>query len=182
MQTAPFKLRDHLVIFLFNEFKSEQSVLYKNIKTKAIKIDNKSSLGRIIRAISEKYNYPSPDYFKIQFTIRFAEGRKKYEGQLFKQIKEDFLPMEMTEFDINTINAFFEDLFRTCFVFYVDGFCMADPNKKMRNVINTFIEEYQLDDVGFDTEALRVLYYREKKKLHKLSRFQKQCTNRAINS
>src|SRR5690606_38863048 len=122
---------------------------------KAIKINNKSSLGRIIRVISEKYNYKTPGNFKIQFTIRYTDGRKKYEGSLFKQVKNEYFPLEISDFDANTINAFFEDIFRMSFIFYIDGIVKADPKMPMRRAINYFIEEYELDDVGFDTEALR---------------------------
>lgn len=177
----PFKLRDHLVPFLFNEFKSEQAVLMPGLKTKVIKLNRRSSLCRIITLVHEKYEINLRPYdYKIQISIKRVRGGIRYSSSLYKSYKNIYEKLCFTESDNYFINGFFEDIFRSNFVYYVKG-GKSTESGRIKDLINDFIDEYDLLELGFDYEAMRVLYYRETAKDTKLSRFQHKITNRIQN-
>lgn len=181
IQLVPFRLRDHLVPFLFNEFKAEEVVMMPRLQTKAIKLNRTSSICRIINLIHAKYEENTHLYdYRIQFSIRMVQGGKKFESSLFKSRKDVHEILRFTESDNTYINSFFEDIFRTAFIFYVNG-SKQFTNIGVKEVINDFMDEYDLLELGFDTEALRILYYRETSKENKLTRFQHKKSNRVTN-
>ena len=178
---VPFRLRDHLVPFLFNEFKSEETVVMPRLQTKAVKLNKKSSLCRIISLVHGRYeNDPQLYDYRIQFSIKMVRGGKQYESSLYKTKKEFHEMLSFTEHENQYINGFFEDIFRTAFIYYVNG-SRRFTSDAIKEVINDFIDEYDLLELGFDVETLRILYYRETGKENKLSRFQHQMANRVHN-
>ncbi|KAA2218263.1 hypothetical protein [Maribacter flavus] len=180
-ELIPFRLRDHLVPFLFNEFKCEEAVVMPRLKTKAIKLHKTSSICRLINMVHSKYEENTHLYdYRIQFSIRIVKGGKKYDSALFKTRKDEHELLQFTEYDNNYINGFFEDIFRTAFIFYVNG-SKQFTSVAIKEVINDFMDEYDLLELGFDTESLRILYYRETGKENKLTRFQHKSSNRVNN-
>jgi len=189
-ELEPFKLRDHLVPFLFDEFKSEQTVIMPGLKTKAIKLNRRSSLCRIITMVHARYdekvcvepNSPGITYdYKLQFSIKMGLGGMKYESSLYKSYKHIYEKLYFSKSDNQVVNGFFEDIFRTAFIYYVSS---AKDDAKCGNIraaINRFMDKYELLELGFDNEALRVLYYRETGKENKLSRFQHKMANKVYN-
>lgn len=167
--------------FLFNEFKAEEVVTMPRLQTKAIKLNRTSSICRIINLIHDKYEEDTQLYdYRIQFSIRMVQGGKKFESSLYKTKKDIHQILRFTEADNNYINSFFEDIFRTAFIFYVNG-SKQFTTIGIKEVINDFMDEYDLLELGFDTETLRILYYRETAKENKLTRFQHKKSNRVIN-
>lgn len=180
-ELLPFRLRDHLVPFLFNEFKTEEAAIMPNLITKAIKLHKTSSLSRTINLVHSKYEDNTHLYdYRIQFSIKMVRGGKKYESALYKTLKDEHERMYFSETDNQYINGFFEDIFRTAFIYYVNG-SKQFTACGIKEVINDFIDTYDLLELGFDTETLRVLYYRETAKEHKLTRFQHKISNRVNN-
>ena len=181
IELFPFRLRDHLVPFLFNEFKSEESVVMPDITSKAIKLNKKSSLCRIISLVHSRYENHTESYdYKIQFSIKQVRGGIQYESSLYKIRKQVFERMSFSASDNKIINGFFEDIFRTAFLYYVNG-SKKYTIDNIKLAINDFIDHYDLLELGFDSESLRALYYRENGDTEKLSRFQYQMTNRVNN-
>lgn len=177
----PFRLRDHLVPFLFNEFISEEVVVMPNLKTKAIKLVKTSSLSRTIALVHSRYELNHDLYeYRIQFSIKTVRGGKQYESALYKGKNNDQQQLCFSEADNLYINGFFEDIFRTAFIYYVNG-SRQFTEYGVREVINDFMDTYDLLELGFDTETLRILYYRETGGQNKLSRFQNQMSNRVYN-
>jgi hypothetical protein len=178
---VPFSLRDHLVPFFFNEFKSQETVVMPDVRTKAIKLNKHSSLCRIIGLVHARYEADVFKYeYKIQFTIKEVNGIKRYQSILYKNYKHIFLPLAFERADNLFVNGFFEDIFRTAFLYYVTGYNEVANMGGVTEAINDFMDKYELLETGFDPEALRVLYYRERKS-NKLSRFQHKIANRVTN-
>lgn len=180
-ELLPFRLRDHLVPFLFNEFKAEEVVVMPNLQTKAIKLNRKSSLFRIINLVHSKYESSTEGYdYRLQFSIKMQKGGRRYESALYKTKGTVHEIISFDARDSQNINAFFEDIFRTAFIYYVNG-SKQFTSSAVKEVIDDFMDEYDLLELGFDSESLRVLYYRETGKENKLSRFQHQIANRVTN-
>lgn len=180
-ELVPFRLRDHLVPFLFNEFKTEESVVMPDFLTKVIKLHKTSSLSRTINLVHSKYEDNTHLYdYRIQFSIKTVRGGKKYESFIYKTQKDVHEMMCFSKADNQYINGFFEDIFRTAFIYYVNG-AKQFAGSGTTKAVNDFIDRYDLLELGFDTEALRVLYYRETAKEHKLTRFQHRISNRVYN-
>lgn len=176
-----FKLRDHLVPFLFNEFKAEEVVSMPNLETKAIKLNRKSSLFRIINLVHSKYETTVTQYdYRLQFSAKMVRGGRRYESALYKTNGKLHELLSFDARDNQNINGFFEDIFRTAFVYYVNG-SRQFTKSAITKVIRDFMDEYDLLELGFDEESLRVLYYRENGKQNKLSRFQHQIANQVYN-
>jgi len=176
-----FKLRAHLVPFLFKEFKSEESAFMPELKTKAVRLHKTSSLSRNIGLIHSQYEKNTALYdYRLQFSVHLGQGGKKYESSLYKTRKDVHELLSFTAEDNQYINGFFEDIFRTAFIYYVKG-SRRYTDAGIREIINDFMDEYDLLEVGFDTETLRILYYRETGKENSLSRFQHKIANRVTN-
>lgn len=181
LQCEAFSLRDHLVPFFFNEFKSEETVVMPDVKTKAIKLHQNSSLCRIINLVHSRYEKDTERFeYKIQFTIKQERGIKRYHSILYKNFKSNFNVLSFLPSDNMFINGFFEDIFRTAFLYYVSGYNDVAELGGVSAAINDFMDKYELLETGFDPEALRILYYRAKKE-NKLSRFQHKMANRVTN-
>lgn len=181
MSIVPIQIRPHLIPFFFQEFDGEEAS-YLNKKVTAIKVSTKSSLGRTIRLFMVKVNIPVKiDNYQLYLSVAdHPDGGKTYEGNFyrFESGQSSFLqlPPEVNR-DINNL---LEDIFRMAFIFYVDGY-MEDGKKNITQGINKFIDQYELLEFGFCNEKLRQLYYREKGKNKRLSRFQQRPANRVTN-
>ncbi|MFL9844726.1 hypothetical protein [Flavobacterium rhizosphaerae] len=164
MSTVPVHIRPHLVPFFLKEFNGREAV-YLNQKVTAIKISTSSSLGRMMRLFMIKVDLPEkdPDYYNIYLAVEDTPTGKKYEGNYYKYESGARSFLKMPE-DVNrAINDLLEDIFRTSFVYYVDGY-MLTPGAKIIPAIDSFIKKYDLLEFGHSTESMRQLYYREKKK------------------
>jgi len=179
--TQIFSLRDHLVPFFFNEFKSEELVKMPGIETKAVKLYKKSSLCRMISLVHTRYEEDTSKYeYKLQFTINYSKGVKKYNSLLYKCHRDKFTVLKFSVLDNNFINGFFEDLFRMSYLYFITGYTENVTSELLSEAIRSFSDRYGLQDTGVDFDALRALWYRNKDEM-KLSRFQKQMANRVIN-
>ena len=177
----PFSLRDHLVPFFFNEFKSEELVKMPGMQTKAVKLYQKSSLCRMIGLVHSKYEEDTYKYeYKLQFTINYNKGVKKYNSILYKCYKESFCALNFSTTDNNFINGFFEDLFRMSYLYFITGYTENVTSEVLSEAIRSFSDRYELQDTGVDFDALRALWYRNRDQM-KLSRFQNQMSNRVVN-
>jgi len=151
------------------------------LKTKAVRLHKTSSLSRNIGLIHSQYEKNTALYdYRLQFSVHLGQGGKKYESSLYKTRKDVHELLSFTAEDNQYINGFFEDIFRTAFIYYVKG-SRRYTDAGIREIINDFMDEYDLLEVGFDTETLRILYYRETGKENSLSRFQHKIANRVTN-
>ncbi len=176
-----FSLRDHLVPFFFNEFKSEETVQMPDLNSKAIRLYRMSSLCRVISLVHSRYEEECSKYdYKIQFVITTKKSVKRYNSMLYKVYKNEFEILEFSKADNNFINGFFEDMFRTAFLYYVSGYNGKENPGGITAAINDFAEQYGLEQLGFDLESLRVLWYRNRNSV-KLGRFQNRMANRVHN-
>jgi len=181
IELLPFSLRDHLVPFFFNEFKSHETVVMPDVRTKAIKLNKHSSLCRIIGLVHSRYEEDTQRYeYKLQFKIKEERGIKRYQSVLYKNHRNIFEPLAFERADNLFINGFFEDIFRTAFLYYVSGYSELAQHGTVTAAIHDFMDKYELLETGFDPEALRVLFYRERND-NKLSRFQHKIANRVTN-
>jgi hypothetical protein len=177
MQTIPVTIRPQLIPFLFKEFEGSE-VGYMDKKAKSIRFLPSSSIT--------KYLYNQIDYSKkrgkqdefILFLTVEQKQRRIYNGLVYIHADGVKEPLLMSEDKVNNFNNLLEDIFRISFTNYIEGFIAAD--KEISKAIDTFIDKYDLLEVGFNKENLRVLFYREKK-TNLLSRLQFQSSNRVIN-
>lgn len=103
------------------------------------------------------------DYFQLYLSVSDTPKGKVFEGTayLFESGSNNFL--ELPSDATKVINALMEDVFRTAFIYFIDGY-MKTPKAELVTAINLFIDEYELLEFGFSYETMRKIYYREKKK------------------
>jgi hypothetical protein len=178
---VPVQIRKHLIPFFFKEFEGEQQT-YLEKEVTAIKISSRSSLGKLIRMFTIKAETPAQTrFYQLYLSVEETPEGKVLEGTAysFESGTNSFLqlPQDATK----VINELMEDIFRISFIYYVDGY-MKDDSSRLSDAIYKFIDMYDLLECGFDFEAMRQLYYREKKKDCKLSRLQIRTANRVYNN
>lgn len=180
MSIVPINIRPHLIPFFFKEFEVKEAV-YLNLKVNAVKISTKSSLGKMIRMFMVKVDKPiRAEHYQLHLSVIDTPKGKVYEGSAYayESGAKSFLRLQN---DANiAINELLEDIFRTSFNFFVEGY-MQGKESKLTDAINFFIEKYDLLEFGYCHETMRQLYYREKKKT-KLNRFQIRSANRVNNN
>lgn len=182
MTIVPTEIRPHLIPYFFKEFEGKEA-LYMGKKVHAVKISTSSSLGHWMRLFMIKVDKPDrADHYNLYLTVDDSPaGNKKYEGNFYRYESgaRSFLTMPV---DVSkALNDLLEDIFRTNFVSYVDGYLEARGTGKVNDrgrieAINKFIDKYDLLEVGQNTESMRQLYYREKDR-GRLERFQSKAAN-----
>lgn len=175
----PTYIRPQLVPFLFKELEGSEAN-YMSKQVKSIIIYPSSSLGKFLYSQFEKsVKLKKKDKFIIYLTIEKKTFNIFY-GLLYVEIDKIKEPLMLSEESVNAINYLIEDMFRIAFIYYVDG-GIANSKIEVTAAIDSFIDKYDLLEVGFSNNNLRTLYYREKKKGCKLSRMQYHSSNRVMN-
>jgi hypothetical protein len=177
MNTIPVMIRPQLIPFLFKEFEGNEAS-YMEKKIKSVRFLPSSSLT--------KYLYNQIDYSKkrgkqdefIFFLTIEQKSSRIYTGVVYVDSKGLKEPLMMDDAKVNNFNNLLEDIFRISFVNFIDGYLQGIPD--VTKATNTFIDKYDLLEVGLNTESLRLLYYREKQ-TNLLSRLQNQSSNRVAN-
>lgn len=180
MNLVPVEIRPHLVSFLFKELEGKEAS-YMETKSKSIKIYPFSSLGKVLYGqLVNHVKIGKNDQYILFLSI---EKKRKFEftGQLYIEVSKLYEKLLLPEENVKNINNLLEDIFRISFTYYINGCLDYDKNACITKIIDTFIDKYQLLEVGFSNLSLRMLYYREKEKDKKLSRIQKQSSNRVMN-
>ena len=112
------------------------------------------------------------------YLIIDQKNKPKYSGKVYTDVSGTKEILMMEEFRVIDFNSLLEDMFRVSMIYFIDGCTSAGMS--ILGAINKFIDKYDLHEVGFDTEAIRMLYFREKKTPN-LFRFQSQSSNRVLN-
>ena len=176
--TVPVKIRPHLIPFLFREFEGKQAC-YDSRTVKYISFLPSSSItSYLYTQINYTKNTQRQDKFLFHFIIDH-KSTKTFEGNVFidrSGVKEQLF---MSEQKVRDFNNLIEDIFRMAMVFHIDA-CVKHAKMSVPKAIEKFIQEYDLYEAGFDDEALRVLYFRQKK-TPRLFRFQSKSANRVFN-
>lgn len=178
-ELVPVTIRPQLVPFLFKEFEGKQAHYDCRTVKSVVFLPSSSITTYLYTQINyTKSKWESQDKFLFYLVID-QKKTKTFSGSVFIDkdgVKENLL---MPQEKVREFNNLLEDMFRTCMIFYIDA-CVKIAKISVPKAIEHFISEYDLYEVGFDFEALRVLYFRQKK-TGNLHRFQCQSANRVIN-
>lgn len=177
----PVKIRRHLIPFFYREFAGIEA-LYLGKQVKACKINMTSSMGFMLRTTLEKAEIPVHGD-KYYLYISMFDNEK--DAKLYNCVSGKKSWLKVPDKVCDKINDIFEDQFRIAFVYFVDGMLRAnkrlegtDYEIKVKEAIEEWMIEYELDEHGFNLESLRRLYNREKEQDHKISRLQVKPSNR----
>jgi hypothetical protein len=177
MQNILVEIRPQLIPFLFKEFEGSEAG-YMNKKVKSIRFLPSSSITKYLYSqIDYQKKRGKQDEFFFFLTIEEKQPRV-YSGIVFVDAKGIKEPLKLDENKVKNFNNLLEDIFRISFVNFIDGFLLGIPD--VTKATNTFIDKYDLLEVGLTTESLRLVYYREKQ-TNLLSRLQNQSSNRVAN-
>jgi len=174
----PVKIRPQLVPFLFKEFDGKEAAYdYKRAKS-VMFLPSSSITSYLYTLVNFTKTTRRQDKFLFWLTID-EKFKKSFFGEVYIDrggVKE---PLMLNEQQIKDFNNLLEDIFRVALEFHVDAlveFSKINPAKAIQH----FIDKYELYEVGFDVESLRVLYHRQKKTPN-LFRFQSKSANRVLN-
>jgi hypothetical protein len=171
-------IRPQLVPFLFKEFEGKQAHYDHRTVKSVVFLPSSSITSYLYTQIDYKKNSLRQDKFLFWLMVDH-KSPKTFSGQVFIErngVKESLI---MSEQKVRDFNNLLEDMFRMAMIFYVDA-CHEIGKLSIPKAIEKFIEKYDLYEVGFDIETLRVLYFREKKTPN-LYRFQSKSANRVMN-
>lgn len=156
----PLKLRPHLVSFLMKELVGE-SRTFAGFKCSVHQIERHSFIYNYLLDNIEKTDYPIKDItgFNIFLNIE-AKSRRRYiaKGNFYKVQGMGKSFVYLPEKFVEDINDLFEQQFRTTFYSYV--LARAHDEERKTNAIMSFIEKYDLFEVGVTQIQLRQLFYR----------------------
>lgn len=165
MNLIPLKIRSHLVPFFFHESKGNE-VAYLNKKVKTVVFSpTVSSMGKFIRLLLEKADKPIDcKHLNLYLEVADVGNKKEYQGSIYKMTKSGSCFLKLPEKVNEDINDIFEDMFRMAFVNYIDGCIESSHKSVVVTAIDRWITKYDLLEVGYSSDTLRRLYYREKNK------------------
>jgi hypothetical protein len=83
-------------------------------------------------------------------------------------------PLMLQEEQVDSINGFLEDIFRSTLVFYIKAYQEMGFAKEI--AIKNFMQNYDLEEYGFEYNTIKMMYYRNPN----LNRFVKQNSNRVL--
>ena len=177
-ENVPVLIRPQLVPFLFKEFEGKQAHYDCRTVKSVVFLPSSSITSYLYTQINYTKNTLKQDKFLFYFTVD-QKIQKTFSGTVYidkEGVKET---LYMTEQKVRDFNNLLEDMFRVSMIFYVDA-CVEVAGMSVPKALEKFIDKYDLYEVGFDIEALRVLYFREKKTSN-LYRFQSKSANRVMN-
>lgn len=173
---VPVTIRPQLIPFLFKEFEGNEARYdYRTAKTISF-LASSSITSYLYTQIGYKKSRKTQDRF-VFFLIIDQKNNPKFSGVVYTDVSGTKETLLMEEFRVRDFNNLLEDMFRVSMTFFVDG--CVHCGMSVPKAIDKFIDKYDLLEVGFDTESLRVLYFREKKTPN-LFRFQSQSSNRVL--
>lgn len=167
MNIVPLELRPHLIPFLYKEFEGVEYQYLKE-KVKVCKIDNKSTFGFTIINTLKKVDYPIKT--KSKFFVYIGFNIDGLNAKMYKLENYEDTFLMVPDCVRENINDILEDQFRMAFQFHSRGMLKADTSLKLKDVVADFMQEYEMDEYGFELDSmLKVL---SRGKTHKLSRIQ----------
>jgi hypothetical protein len=174
---VPVKIRPQLIPFLFKEFEGkEASYNFRTAKT-VLFLPSSSITSYLYTQTNYVKTIKKQDKF-IFYLVIDNKNTKVFSGTVFIDkdgVKETLL---MEEQKVRDFNNLLEDMFRFSMIYYIDA-CI-ECGLSIVKAFEKFIDKYDLYEVGFDTESLRRLYYRQKKTPN-LFRFQSKSANQVFN-
>jgi hypothetical protein len=177
LKLSPTIIRPQLIPFLFKEFSGNEARYNSKTAKTIVFLPSSSITSYLYTQINYKKTTQRQDRFIFWLTID-EKQKQKYHGLVYIEVSGVKEALLMEEFRVRDFNNLLEDMFRVSMIFFVDG--CVDCGLSVPKAIEKFIDKYDLLEVGFDIEALRVLYFREKKTPN-LFRFQSKSANRVYN-
>ena len=162
-------IREHLVPYFFKEFGGCEK-----------RFDSEVSKLVIINTSSSLYNYlkNTIDFRQKTNIIFYLSIDKvkpfKMKGLVFYEEKKVKKPLMLQEEQVDSINGFLEDIFRSTLVFYIKAYQEMGFAKEI--AIKNFMQNYDLEEYGFEYNTIKMMYYRNPN----LNRFVKQNSNRVL--
>lgn len=173
---VPVKINPHLIPFFYEEFEGIEAN-YTGTKVKACKINGRSSLGFLLMTALKESDVPvNIERSKFWVYITYDQECPEAVFHFTQKGKNQFLQVQKEV--LQKINYILEDQFRIAFVYTVKGMLKADKTLLVRDAIQAFMVDYELDEFGFDLESLRRLLNRGSDQ--KLSRLQTQMPHAAF--
>ncbi len=156
MNLVPVKLRPHLIPFFCQEFEGIE-VNCDGKKVKACKISEKSSIGfMILTSLRVADRKIDPGKYFVYITFRDEE----LDAEIYKVVSGKNQLLEVPLSVCERINDILEDQFRIAFVYFVKGMMISNEDLLVRDAIQEFMVEYELDEYGFELETMRRLLNR----------------------
>lgn len=163
------QIRDHLVPFFFKEFSGQEKTFDSEV-SKVVVVNPTSSIYNYLKNTIELKNKSN-----IIFYLSIDKVKPfRMKGLVFYEVKKVKKPLMIFEEQMDTINSFLEDLMRSTLRFYIKAF--EDMNFKKSAAIRKFMQEYDMEEYGFEYNDLRIMYYRN----NNLNRLIHQNSNRII--
>lgn len=176
----PLNIRPHLVPFLYQEFEGIESQ-YLNTRVKAAKVNTGSTVGKMIRLLAEKSDYPlKAEKYNVFLSIKDEEYNNFF-GGVFKYASGTYSFLRLPEEACKLINDHFEEMFRLTLVCFVMGYSTKKQQGDVSEGINIFLDSFNLREYGYSESTLRKIYERELRAGAVLNRMQKAVGNRVLN-
>lgn len=163
---VPVKIRPHLIKYLYDNFPAEQEAKYRGKAVKSVRININSPLGKYIRSMCVKADYPlNPSHFNFFFSVE--ESCPSGSLYAYKSGVHNFL--QFPEEFIEDLNEMLEEMFRMSFYFFVEGFKHTGQFGSRADGVRAFIDRYDLYEHNFTFDALNKQYTRLKAENHALN-------------
>lgn len=163
-------IRPNLVPFLYEEMEGKQAK-YQQQEVLFVQLAISSSLVKFISNKLESKKSSLIMYLKVH-----KKKHNTYSGEIYEKTSKGIEPLLVPKNIVIDFNNLLEDMFRISLVFYING--AVEFGFSVCKAIDKYIEKYNLLEVGYDSEAIRQMYYRNQKKL---KRVQHQSSNRTYN-
>lgn len=157
---VPVYIRPHLVKFLIDQFPPDKEAMYCGKRVKSVKIRTNSPLGKYIRSMCVKADYPAKS---SNYNFFFSVEEKVAEGSVYGYKNGQYHFLRFPEQFIEDLNEMLEEIFRMSFFYFVDGYRTSGRYGSRKEAIRLFIDRYELYEHGFNIDTLEQIITRMNK-------------------
>lgn len=154
---VPVKIRPHLIKYLYENFPAEKEAKYRGKEVKSVRVSVNSPLGKYIRSMCVKIDYP----LKIEnFNFFFSVDENVSAGSVYAYQCGKHTFLRFPEEFIDDLNELLESMFRLSFYYFVEGVRQSGKYGSRAEAVRMFIDRYDLYEHGFTFDALNKNYGR----------------------
>lgn len=163
---VPVNIRPHLIKYLYESFPAEKEAKYRGKAVKSVRVSVNSPLGKYIRSMCVKCDYPQ----KItNFNFFFSVEENVSSGSVYAFASGKYNFLRFPEEFIEDLNEMLESMFRMTFFYFVEGYKQSGKYGSRAEAIRLFIDRYDLFEHDFTFDALNKQFTRLQEENHSLA-------------
>lgn len=162
MQLCPIGVPGYLIPFIKNEMNGI-TIVKDTTDFTSIRVEPKSVLGMFLtRRIRPSYKVK---FYNLTIYSTKIGKKRAFSSEILEIQSSAEFRVDLSFEDLDAFYKFIDCSFRMSFYFYVKGYCIGShSDKKIREAIRKFCDEYDLLEYGYSENQMRRAFYQYRNK------------------